>query len=93
MNKPLTANFKVTETHDFLSGEYLLKVIDTNQLANFIVEEVISSKKVRIRSILIDGTYSQNCEVISGSELKKYIKNRTANELAKELMYRKHANA
>jgi hypothetical protein len=91
MKTPITANFKVKITHGFSEGQYLLKITGNNQLSDFYVDEIISSSKMKVRSIMPSGELNSVAQTVSGNDLKVYINNFIANKLNKELAYNNHA--
>ena len=93
MKSIVTANYKASFTHDFKEGEYLIKSICKTLSSSYIVDEVISYEKVRVRLVLDDGRLSNVCETISGRDLKLLHKNVVANMLAKELAFGVKARA
>lgn len=85
MKHVLTCNYKPKYSHSFSEGEYLIKVTGTNQVTSYIVEELISSEKIRVRVVNSDLTYSNVTQIISGKELELFSSNHVANELAKSI--------
>lgn len=91
MKSPITANFKVKITHDFSEGQYLLKITGNNEISDFYVDEVISSSKIKVRSIMPTGELNSVAQTVSGNDLNIYINNVIANRINKELAYQNHA--
>jgi hypothetical protein len=80
----IMANYRKETTHNFKEGEYIMKITSKNTVANYIVDEVISDQKIRIRLIMSDDSRSNSCETISGLDLTMYLSNKIANKILKD---------
>ncbi len=82
-NRPYQARFSMSPTHRFTPGEYVIKVLGDGQIAHFLVDEILSDEKIRVRRILDTGVIEDRVIPVEGRDLKDYKTNVIANRLAK----------
>lgn len=72
-------------THSFKVNDVLMQVIGPCNVTQYLVEEVISSSKIRVFLYLSDGSLSSNSRCFEDKELKYLIKNTLATNLLDSL--------
>ncbi|WP_037047741.1 hypothetical protein [Psychromonas sp. SP041] len=77
----LTANVRTLLTHDFSNGDFLIKVSPKGQISHYIVDEVISIERFRVRTLLRDGTLSNSSSIVSGRDIHSFVSNFPMNNL------------
>ena len=74
-----SANLKIIYSHNFSVGEFIIKKSKDGNISHLIVDEVVSSEKIKTRTLLRNGNVDNNAIFFEGKELENLVSNYPAN--------------